>query len=319
MLNVFFTVDVEVWCDGWENIDDKFASALDQYIYGTTKQGSFGMPYQLKVMNDHGLTSVCFIEPLFSARFGQQPLDEIVGLVNEAGHEVQLHLHTEWVDEAREPLLQGITEKRQHLRYFTADEQTSLISSGLRMLQRAGAEDVNAFRAGSFGFNRDTLDALAANSVPFDSSYNATLFGPDSGVRPGEQLWSPFECAGVCEYPMTVFKDGTGKIRHVQLTACSFAEIEGLLWSALEEGYTSFILLSHSFELLNPDKDRPDGVVLNRFRKLCAFLDKHRDSFRVRGFRGLDPELGTQPPLLRSPIWHTGGRIVEQAYRRRYA
>lgn len=318
MLNVFFTIDVEVWCNGWHNIDEKFADAFARCIHGETPQGSFGLPYQLKVMNDHGLTSVCFVEPLFSARFGPEPLDEIVGLVNAAQHETQLHLHTEWVDEARTPLIEGVTGKRQHLRYFSVAEQTSLISMGRQMLARCGAADVNAFRAGSFGFNRDTLDALAANSIPYDSSYNATLFGLDSGVKLGEAAWSPFECRGVFEYPMTVFDDGTGKLRHVQLTACSFSEIEGLLWRALEAGYTSFVILSHSFELLNGGKDRPDAVAVSRFRKLCAFLDKNRDSFQVSGFRGLVPEVSAAPALLCSPVWQTGKRLLEQVYRRTY-
>ena len=119
MLDVFFTVDVEVWCDGWTDIDKKFPGAFRQYIYGTTPRGDFGLPYQLKVLNQHGLTGVFFIEPLFSTRFGAQALAEIVGLVQESDQEVQLHMHTEWVDEAREPLLEAVHSKRQHLRYFT--------------------------------------------------------------------------------------------------------------------------------------------------------------------------------------------------------
>jgi len=36
MLDVFFTVDVEVWCDGWNNIDERFPSAFRKYIFGPT-------------------------------------------------------------------------------------------------------------------------------------------------------------------------------------------------------------------------------------------------------------------------------------------
>lgn len=321
MLNVFFTIDVEIWCNGWQNIDAKFANAFERYIHGKTPQGQFGLPYQFKVMNDHGLTSVCFIEPLFSARFGQQPLDDIVALVCEAGHEPQLHLHTEWVDEAHTPLLQNVTGKRPNLRNYSLAEQTSLIASGKQMMARAGAPDINAFRAGSFGFNRDTLEALAANGITYDSSYNATIFGPTSGVREGETVWWPFECAGVHEHPMTVFDDGTDKLRHVQLTACSFAEMEKLLWGALDAGYSSFVILSHSFELLNAGgRNRSDPVAINRFRKLCAFMEKNRDSFCMRGFQDLktETENATPPPVLLSPLWQTGRRMLEQAYRRRY-
>lgn len=319
MLNVFFTVDVEIWCDGWSNIDEVFPSAFRRYVYGPTANGDYGLPFTLNLLNEYGLTGIFFVEPLFSTRFGQQPLAEIVGLIRDASQEVQLHLHTEWVDESIEPLLEGICCKRQHLRYFSLEEQTSLIDAGKRLLVQAGGGDIAAFRAGSFGFNKNTLFALRANKIPFDSSYNATSFGLDSGVFPGATIVDAVECEGIYEYPMTVFDDGTRSLRHAQLTACSYGEMEGLLWQALETGRNSFVILTHNFELLNKAKTRPDTVVVERFRKLCSFLGRNRDSFRVCGFDGLEAQVGlSQPPPLVSPLWKTGLRMIEQVYRRRY-
>ena len=314
MLNVFVTLDVEVWCDGWEDLDAKFPNAFRRYIYGPTSRGNYGLPYQLALLHDHGLTGVCFVEPLFSTRFGPDPLSEIVGLVKEHDQEVQLHLHTEWVDESRQPLLENIEGKRQLLRYFSLAEQEILIQAGAKLIESAGGEGINAFRAGNFGFNRDTLRALAASGIPFDSSYNASQFGPDSGVSPGTPLVEPTECEGISEYPMTVFFGGFGPLRHAQVTACSFYELEGLLWKALESRRAAFVILSHNFELLDARMDRPNDIVASRFRKLCAFLDRHRDSFRVRGFRDLRPTLtASQPAPLTSPIWKTGLRMLEQS------
>ena len=319
MLDVFFTIDVEVWCDGWQNIDEKFPGAFRKYIYGPTPNGDVGLPYQLDLLSQHGLAAVCFIEPLFSMRFGGQPLAEIVGLVRERGHEAQLHMHTEWVDEARVPPLKGIQTKRQHLRYFSKDEQAILIAEGIKLLTQAGASDINAFRAGSFGFNRDTLGALSVNGIEFDSSYNACMFGPDSGVMPGVAVVEPIECDGVYEYPMTVFNDGTPSLRHAQLTSCSNREMEGLLWQALESGRKAFVILSHGAELLNQAKNRADDVAVKRFQKLCSFLYRNRDSFRMRGFHGLAPQVTEQQPEpLSSPLWKTGARMLEQAYRRKF-
>lgn len=319
MLDVFFTVDVEIWCDGWLNIDEKFPGAFQTYIHGPTSKGSFGLPYQIDVLKNHGLTGVFFVEPLFSTRFGNQPLAEIVGLLRQGAQEVQLHLHTEWVDEAKTPLFEDVRAKRQYLRLFSKGEQTTLIAAGRKLLEEAGAGNINAFRAGSFAFNADSLQALAANGIPFDSSYNASLFGLDSGVMPGVTVVEPIEYHGVYEYPMAVFQDGTKSLRHVQLTACSYTEIEQLLWQALKLGRHSFVILSHSFELLNQAQNQPDPVVVDRFRKLCAFLDKNRDSFNVRGFQGLQPAaVHSQPVPLTSPIWRTGARMIEQVYRRKY-
>lgn len=319
MLDVFITVDVEIWCDGWRNIDEKFPDAFRRYIYGPTSKGDYGLPHKLNVLKQHGLTGVFFVEPLFSTRFGSQPLAEIVGMLQSHSQEVQLHLHTEWADESKEPLFEDAHEKRQHLRYFSLKEQTHLIAIGKELINKAGVANINAFRAGSFAFNADTLEALAANNILFDSSYNASMFGPDSGVMPGVTVVEPLKYQGGYEYPMTVFNDGTRSLRHAQLTACSYSELEWLLWQALETGRSSFVLLSHNFELLNAAMNRPDEVVVKRFSKLCAFLEKNRDCFRVRGFHDLTPVIKqTQPAPLDSPAWMTGLRMIEQAYRRKY-
>jgi hypothetical protein len=319
MLDVFFSVDVEVWCDGWDNLDEKFPEAFQRYVHGPTARGNFGLPYTLQVLSEHGLNGVFFVEPLFSTRFGSQPLEEIVGLIREGRQEIQLHLHPEWVDESIEPLLENIDGKRQHLRYYSRTEQEILIAAGKRLIAQAGGGECAAFRAGSFGFNRNTLAALAVNNIRFDSSYNATIFGLDSGVGSGQVLVDASEYDGIYEYPMTVYDDGTTTLRHAQLTACSHREMEGLLWQALETGRRSFMILSHNFELLNVRQDRPDDVVVARFLKLCSFLDRNRDSFNVRGFKGLTPDLVTpQPAPLKSPVWKTALRMLEQAGRRRF-
>jgi len=318
MLDVFLTFDVEIWCGGWDDIDAKFPNAFQRYIYGSTPSGDYGLPYILRQLQDHGLAGVFFVEPLFSTRFGPDPLAEIIGLIRERNQEVQLHLHTEWVDESNEPLLDNILNKRQFLKYFSLSEQTTLIQVGARLIEKAGGGSVNAFRAGSFGFNRDTLRALAVNHISFDSSYNATMFGLDSGVHPGLPILEPIEYEGIYEYPMTVFHDGF-RLRHMQVTACSYLEMEGLLWQALNSERKSFVFLSHNFELLNAGMDRPDDIAVSRFSKLCTFLDRNRDCFRVCGFQGLSPTVvSSQPMPLTSPIWKTSHRMFEQAIRRRF-
>lgn len=319
MLDVFFTVDVEIWCDGWNNIDTKFLRAFQQYVYGPTPRGQYGLPFTLAEFEEHGLSGVFFVEPLFAARFGLDALAEVVSLLREHGQEIQLHLHTEWVDEAREALLPDVTGKRQFLSYFSYPEQARLIGAGMDFIKRVNGGTVNAFRAGSFAFNIDTLKALAANGIQYDCSYNASAFGLDSGLVPGIPVVEPVEVYGVYEYPMAVFNDGTSRLRPVQVTACSYREMEGLLWQALESERKAFVLLSHNFELLNQARDRPDDVAIKRFQKLCRFLDRHRDCFRVRGFRDLQPcSVALQPSPLVSPLWKTSLRTVQQVLRRRY-
>ena len=318
-LEVYFTVDVEVWCDGWQDIDRKFPEAFRRYVYGPTPQGDCALPLTVRVLQDHGLVGSFFVEPLFATRFGLEPLAEVVDLLAAAGQEVQLHMHTEWVDEALEPLLPGAQRKRQYLRDFDLDEQTLLLAAGRRLLQAAGAPPVSAFRAGGFGFNRDTLTALQRNAISVDASYNASMLGPSSGVMPGVTLTDSSLIDGVLELPMTVFTDGRSQLRHAQLTACSWAEMESLLWQALRHGQRSFVILSHNFELLNVQKNRLDKLVVSRFRKLCRFLEQHSKDFKLcRTAAGPTRREGPQPEPLRSGRLLTAWRMGEQAWRRSY-
>lgn len=318
-VKVFFTVDVEVWCNGWDNLDERFPAAFRRYVYGPTKKGDFGLTRTLDGLNEHGLKGVFFTEPLFSARFGRDPLTEIVGLVQDAGQEVQLHLHTEWANEATPPLIPGVREKRQNICMFDRVEQRALIETGLRLLQRAGAKEVNAFRAGSFGLNADTWRALRDAGIPFDSSFNALLSPGSDDLDAYRGMHQPRQVEGVWVYPMTQFVDATGRRRHAQLGACSFGELEWLLWRAAEESWDSVVILSHNFELMNRGKDRPDPVVHQRFRRLCRFLRDNADAFETVGFGGLEPPaVERNPSIPQSAFPMTVGRLIEQAWRQVY-
>lgn len=317
-LAVYFTVDVEVWCDGWDDIDSKFPKCFRQYIGGETPFGCYGVDFQARTLSEHGLRGTFFVEPLFSLRFGHHWLAEVVATVLAHRQDLQLHLHTEWVDEADDPRLPAVEAKRQYLRQFSEADQTALLAIGADLLSSAGARSPVCFRAGSFGFNADTLAALERVGIVMDASYNATMFGPESGVAPGRILTDGISLGAVSEFPMTVFRDGTRRLRHVQLTACSWREMEALLWHALESGQQTFVVLSHGSELLTRSRRRPDAVVLQRFIRLCEFLERHSDCFTTRTFdEGRPTFVARQPEPLHSSAFATGMRIIEQILRRR--
>jgi hypothetical protein len=79
------------------------------------------------------------------------------------------------------------------------------------------------------------------------------------------------------------------------------------------------VYLFHNFELLGATLGRADGVAVGRFRKLCAFLDRHRRRFVTTTFRNAKPKVTPrQPEPLASPLRRAAARMLAQAYRRRY-
>ena len=139
-------------------------------INGKTRNGSFGVPYQIDVLNSFGLKAVFLVESLFASAVGKDRLQRIVSLVHAGGHEVQMHLHSEWLAWMPESTLPGRTG--EDFKDFTLDEQSIMIAQGIDNLRSAGAENICAFRAGNYGANRDTLRALARNGIRYDTSYN---------------------------------------------------------------------------------------------------------------------------------------------------
>lgn len=321
-MKVLITVDVELWCNSWRTLDADFPSAFDRYVYGRSKHGQYALPRTLEILNQHDLRGVFFVEPLFAARFGVEYLAQIVKLIRGAGQEVQLHLHPEWTDEAREPLLPNVTHKRQHLSYYDADEQRMLIAHGLRLMQAAGAEGINAFRSGSFACNSDTFAAVLANGLVFDSSINPTLKVSNPGdVRDSRAGYcEPFTFEELGVYPMSVFRDGFGRARHAQVGACSASELAEAMQDALEKNWDTFIVLSHNFELMIPDRCEPDRSVVRRFETICRFLSDNRDTMPTVGFHDL-----SLPPVPKGLEAAGTGRLAtttryfEQALRRLHA
>jgi hypothetical protein len=273
----------------------------------------------LKVLADYGLKGVFFVESLFASRFGVAPLAEIVDLISRSDQEIQLHAHPEWADEAVEPILPHRHVKTPLLRTFSASDQLLLISRARDLLIRGGAKGLTAFRSGSFSMNLDTIGAAADANFRYDLSYNSALASLHDIPVPRGGTLQPFRFGGVIEYPMTVYKDASGRVRHLQLGASSFEEMESVLWHAHEHGWDSVVMLSHNFELLNQAKDRPDEIVHSRFLRLCKMLDRHRDCFETTSFipgPASVPPMGATLPV--TPLLATGRRYVEQLWRRTY-
>jgi len=318
-MNVYLTFDIEVWCNGWGDLDRSFPGSFERYVYGRSSDGEYALPQTLAILNRNGLKGVFFVEPLFATRFGAEHLQVIVELIRTAGHEVQLHLHPEWTDEALVPIIENCATKRQHLSYYTQDEQTALIAHGRRLLEAAGSGPICAFRSGSFAANRDTFHALRRNEIFLDTSLNRcfVVSGPD--LRRDHAFESAFVLEGVTTYPATVLKDGFGRDRPAQVGACGLREMREALQSAQSAGMRDFVVVSHNFEMLRAGTSRPDWIVVRRFEGLCSFLAQHPHLFKVRGFAADMRSLPEPRPANHAPgaTWlSTSIRHLEQAQRR---
>ncbi len=268
MLRVYITIDTEYSAGRYKSGTHRdVASNYACSIAGDTPTGAFGIGYQMDVFERYGLRGVFFVDPMPALVWGVDAIKRVVEPIVERGHDVQLHIHTEWLEFAKiNPV--GLT--RDNIKDFSLEEQAELIALAADLLERAGAAPPVAFRAGNFGANDDTLRALAANGLRFESSFGGSVPHSLCDIDlPCGQL-TPVERLGVVEVPVSGISDKGGQRRHTQITAISAPEMLAAIRHARDIGQTSFVIVNHSFEMLSRDRSRVNTIVRRRFEEICA-------------------------------------------------
>ena len=264
---------------------------FESSILGRCREGDFGIYFQMDMLERYGLKGVYFVDPMPALVYGPRIIDEIVQPIIRRGHEVQLHIHTEWLKFARFNPVGRLTGR--NIGDFPQAAQKKLIALARDILVGAGAPRPSAFRAGNFGANDDTLRALAALGFAFDSSFNGAYLGRGCAIS----------------------LDPTNRFRPAQLCAMSEEEMRDALDHAAASGAIQFSAFSHSFELLSRDRRVPNRLAISRMEALCRAV---ADDPRVTsgGIASL-PAPPTRPARIPVPAprpLRTLRRMIEQGY-----
>ncbi len=268
---VYLTIDTELSSmhyrrHGVAGLADNFASS----ILGRTSAGDFGIIYQMERLDAFGLKGVFFVDPIVAVVAGADMVKRIVDPILEAGHDVQLHAHTEWLEHSSH----GPTDGRggQNMSDFGVEDQVRILDYGIETLVGVGAPMPVAFRAGNYGANDDTLAALAQVGIRYDSSYSPDYGGSVCAISMDKACALPVWRGDVIEVPVSAIEDPTKGLRHAQITALSAQEMLAALVHAAMTGQPCFTIVSHSFELLSRQRQRPNRLVVRRFDRLCEMI-----------------------------------------------
>ncbi len=292
------------------------AANFDRAIRGATPAGDVGIFHQMDVFDRHGLKAVFFVDPMPALLWGTGAIADVVEPILTRGHDVQLHLHTEWLAIAGDANPLGVS-RGPNLKDYSFDEQCRLLELATDVLMDAGAPRPVAFRAGNYGANDDTLRALAHVGFTHDSSHPPGLMEGACEIALGEEDRVPIKRHGVVEVPIGCIGDAFGGLRHAQLTALSYREIIAALRHARKQGEESFTIVSHSFELLCRKRTRVNKVVSRRFEKVCEAIAAMTD-VETATYADKPPEPvceAVQEPasvMPAAPLLN-GSRLVEQA------
>lgn len=312
MVSVLITCDTELSA-GLHQRGVSVADNVRSSIHGEVA-GRFGIGWQMDRMDEHGLTGVFFIDPMPTLVYGRGFLDEIVGSVLERGHEVQLHIHTEWLEWATNSPVGP--RRGRNIGDFDADDQQTLLAYAMETLIAAGAPRPIAFRAGNYGADDRTLAALSRLGLAWDSSFNAAYAGEACRISLPLDTRDPVRHAGVIELPVGAIHDRPGAVRAAQICALSSRELSAALKHAVAQGQPAFVIVNHSFEMLSRSRRRPHGIAIRRFRELCREVGESTELSGV-GFGALSEAIAEDvrgpKGLLPPNLLRTSERMLQQA------
>lgn len=313
MTGVLLSIDTELSSSrhgAGMSLAENFALSID----AQTDEGKFGACYLSRKLKAHRLQASFFIDPMSALVFGTDILKRIAMPLLEDGHDVQLHVHTEWLAFLEK---NPVGRTGRNMFDFPLAQQKTIISMALDLFRKSGLPEPVAFRAGNFGANNDTLSAVAACGISIDTSYHAGLADHACQIETDTPLLHPqWMAEGVTEYPVAVFRDFGAHVRGGQLCALSNGEMGWLLDNAKRENWPCVTLMLHSFELIHRPSARAHHLQIHRFDALCDRLAYDPD-LTTMVFSDVPTEVTPlRQSLPRSPLPLVLRRVAEQAYGR---
>ncbi|ANU07482.1 polysaccharide deacetylase family protein [Paraurantiacibacter namhicola] len=314
MARLYFTIDTE-YESGFtaKHGRDSRAANFDRAVACRMSDGEAGIFYQMDVFDRCGMKAVFFVDPMPAMLWGTGAIADIVEPIVTRGHEVQLHMHTEWLALAGDAAI--VPDRGPNMKDYSQEEQCALLSYGRDVLEAAGAPRPKVFRAGNYGANDDTLRALAQLGFTHDSSHAPAIAGGACAIDLGPQHRSPLQREGVVEIPVSAIGCEESGLRHGQFTALGIHELKAMLAYAAASEHKDITLVSHSFELVSRSKNRINPLLCRRFEKFCEAV---RDNPAVEAVTYAQhapdvPPEGSETPAFPANRVHKALRLAEQA------
>jgi hypothetical protein len=265
-------------------------------IWGQHEQGTAGIREMCAAADEVGSKLVFFVDAC-GVYFHGETFAEATRWLVQAGHDVQLHTHSEFLPDSFWDE-HGFAHRPSLLNKYDEERAIFTIRFFSDYLANITGKPVIAFRAGSFRWNVGTLKVQGDLNIPlsFNNSFRAYLDGVCPYAEPANHpfVWSN----GVIEVPMTERKFPTlaGNAWWGRLAFPSSQRYRDPPWRVLwpytlGRNIDVLVVLMHSWSLLYWDEDGygvyRDDKRHEDFRKLMCKLSKDYDIITTSDFLDL--------------------------------
>jgi hypothetical protein len=174
---------------------------IHRLIWGQFANGSAGIRQLVEIANDNSVQFVYFVD-LCAAHSHMSEMQHVVTWLDQHKQDVQLHMHPEYLPESFWTHY-GFTYRPRFLNQYDLKKATFSIQYFSQLLSKMTGKKVNAFRAGSFRWNKHTIEALKENDIPLSFNNSMKAFQSNKSSY-GQDTNNPFVWSNhVIEIPVT--------------------------------------------------------------------------------------------------------------------
>jgi hypothetical protein len=284
---VVLTVDTEPSVAGafWGN--EAHRPLIHEPVAGVVGGKSEALGFLVETLTRHGLVATFFVETVHTRYFSGTAMGGYVEQLLRAGQDVQLHLHPCWLS-FEDGKLDRSNLVSDHCHELETGRLAALIGEGADRISAWTGARPSGMRTGNFSTALSVFEAMSQAGLKHASNICLAVHRPpepELAVTGGVH-----EFAGIRELPVTCFIDvgpiGRRRLRPMQVTALTAREQISLLTAAHNSENPVVVIVTHPFEFVKK-RDfrytnlRPNRIIQDRFRRLCAFLSANADRFEV--------------------------------------
>jgi hypothetical protein len=278
MIYVLFGLDIE-GVHGRDPFEDMILCKHNRLLGGSNL---YGATYMAELFSEYNFEATFFIDTIERFMHGESKMKRLCESLALLNQDIQLHTHPSWRFDSRDSKILNNKKRnsfpdqqKDFLYKLTQAEQSKFIKEEKRLLESWSASSVIVHRAGGYGINKDTFQALSENNFKIDASvyYNHPncKFYPDFG-------WTD----DIYEIPLSTFQSPTG-VKRIDIDTTTANQMIDLIESesTKHDGTDTIInVFGHSYSLVTYTngfkKMTPKKFRIKNLKKILNYLSLNK-------------------------------------------
>ena len=319
---ICISIDTEFSIAGHFKQPETRFPVAEPMVYGRVDGREEALGFLLDTFDRYQVKASFFVECANYFYFGDEPMRTVIGRLQAAGQDIQLHVHPVWLSFNKDATA-GTFPRNDDCTGRDFEDLKRAFAACIDIFQRWVGQKPLAIRTGSLVADENIYRVMADLGIPLSSNIAMGVFTPAEPMLHHDS--GRHTIHGVTEVPVFSYRDmsfaGKAHKKSLQITSCSWPEMKYVLRKARNAGVETIVILTHPSEYIKSSDLQYTRLTRNRVNqqrlvRLCEFIQNNPEDFVAVDFSSqyhnwLDSEI-THPPI-EIPSMYAVGRKLHNA------